>query len=278
MSEKQENQKISKENEKSDSNDENPPNSLIGQNGNIALALNKKNAEISFLKSKIKENMRQNEQIQSELFTLKKFYSDSSKLRRELDAANEKNNELEYEIENLNKKIIEQHKQFSDTQRISEKKHLTEISKLKVTIDSYIQKTLRYNMNELDNEKLNIQLRELKKENKNIFDRTKQKIIQKEMQNKIKFAKLRDKMLENINETKEEVTELNMKYMDISTKLTLLQNHQLLVQLDYQAQQLEESTRKNEIYKKKIEDLTKDIQLHKEVEISFAEKNRKLVH
>ena len=278
MSEKQENQKISKENEKSDSNDENPPNSLIGQNGNIALALNKKNAEISFLKSKIKENMRQNEQIQSELFTLKKFYSDSSKLRRELDAANEKNNELEYEIENLNKKIIEQHKQFSDTQRISEKKHLTEISKLKVTIDSYIQKTLRSNMNELDNEKLNIQLRELKKENKNIVDRTKQQIIQKEMQNKIKFAKLRDKMLENINETKEEVTELNMKYMDISTKLTLLQNHQLLVQLDYQAQQLEESSRKNEIYKKKIEDLTKDIQLHKEVEISFAEKNRKLVH
>ena len=278
MSEKQENQKISKENEKSDSNDENPPNSLIGQNGNIALALNKKNAEISFLKSKIKENMRQNEQIQSELFTLKKFYSDSSKLRRELDAANEKNNELEYEIENLNKKIIEQHKQFSDTQRISEKKHLTEISKLKVTIDSYIQKTLRSNMNELDNEKLNIQLRELKKENKNIVDRTKQQILQKEIQNKIKFAKLRDKMLENINETKEEVTELNMKYMDISTKLTLLQNHQLLVQLDYQAQQLEESSRKNEIYKKKIEDLTKDIQLHKEVEISFAEKNRKLVH
>ena len=278
MSEKKENQKISKENEKSDSNDENPPNSLIGQNGNIALALNKKNAEISFLKSKIKENMRQNEQIQSELFTLKKFYSDSSKLRRELDAANEKNNELEYEIENLNKKIIEQHKQFSDTQRISEKKHLTEISKLKVTIDSYIQKTLRSNMNELDNEKLNIQLRELKKENKNIVDRTKQQILQKEIQNKIKFAKLRDKMLENINETKEEVTELNMKYMDISTKLTLLQNHQLLVQLDYQAQQLEESSRKNEIYKKKIEDLTKDIQLHKEVEISFAEKNRKLVH
>ena len=93
----------------------------------------------------------------------------------------------------------------------------------------------------------------------------------------IKFAKLRDKMLENINETKDEVTELNMKYMDISTKLTLLQNHQLLVQLDYQAQQLEESTRKNEIYKKKIEDLTKDIELHKEVEVSFAEKNRKLV-
>ena len=68
-----------------------------------------------------------------------------------------------------------------------------------------------------------------------------------------------------------------MKYMDISTKLTLLQNHQLLVQLDYQTQQLEESTRKNELYKKKISDLTKDIELHKEVEVSFAEKNKKLI-
>ena len=64
--------------------------------------------------------------------------------------------------------------------------------------------------------------------------------------------------------------------MDISTKLTLLQNHQLLVQLDYQTQQLEESTKKNEIYKKKISDLKKDIELHKEVEVSFAEKNKKL--
>ena len=279
MSEKKSQQKNSKEKEngKSDSNDDIPQTSLIIENQNIERTLTKKNAEISFLKSKIKENMKYNEQIQSELFTLKKFYTDSSKLRRELEAANEKNDELEYEIENLNKKILEQHKQFSDTQRVSEKKHLTEITKLKVTIDSYIQKTLRSNMNELDNEKLNLQLRELKKENKNIVDRTKQQIIQKEMQNKIKFAKLRDKMLENINETKDEVTELNMKYMDISTKLTLLQNHQLLVQLDYQAQQLEESTRKNEIYKKKIEDLTKDIELHKEVEVSFAEKNRKLV-
>ena len=142
-----------------------------------------------------------------------------------------------------------------------EKKHLTEISKLKVTIDSYIQKTLRSNMNELDNEKLTMQVKELRKENKDIIDKTKQQIIQKEIQNKLKFTKLKDKMLENINETKEEVTELNMKYMDISTKLTLLQNHQLLVQLDYQTQQLEESTKKNEIYKKKIADLTKDIEL-----------------
>ena len=277
-SKKKSNQNSSKENEnkKSDPNEDNAQSSLTVENQNIARTLSKKNAEISILKKRIKENLQYNAQMQSELFTLKKFYSDSSKLRRELDVANEKNQQLEFEIENLNKKILDQHKNFSDTQRIMEKKHLTEISKLKVTIDSYIQKTLRSNMNELDNEKLTMQVKELKKENKDIIDKTKQQIIQKEIQNKLKFTKLKDKMLENINETKEEVTELNMKYMDISTKLTLLQNHQLLVQLDYQTQQLEESTKKNEIYKKKIADLTKDIELHKEVEISFAEKNKKL--
>ena len=265
------------ENKKSDSNEDNAQPSVAIENQNFARTLSKKNAEISLLKKRIKENLQYNAQMQSELFTLKKFYSDSSKLRRELDIANEKNQQLEFEIENLNKKILDQHKEFSDTQRIMEKKHLTEISKLKVTIDSYIQKTLRSNMNELDNEKLTMQVKELRKENKDIIDKTKQQIIQKEIQNKLKFTKLKDKMLENINETKEEVTELNMKYMDISTKLTLLQNHQLLVQLDYQTQQLEESTKKNEIYKKKIADLTKDIELHKEVEVSFAEKNKKLL-
>ena len=277
-SKKKSNQNSSKENEnkKSDPNEDNAQSSLTVENQNFARTLSKKNAEISILKKRIKENLQYNAQMQSELFTLKKFYSDSSKLRRELDVANEKNQQLEFEIENLNKKILDQHKNFADTQRIMEKKHLTEISKLKVTIDSYIQKTLRSNMNELDNEKLTMQVKELRKENKDIIDKTKQQIIQKEIQNKLKFTKLKDKMLENINETKEEVTELNMKYMDISTKLTLLQNHQLLVQLDYQTQQLEESTKKNEIYKKKIADLTKDIELHKEVEISFAEKNKKL--
>ena len=280
MSEKKKSKKISikdKDNKNPKKNEENAQPQTTVEAQNIAHTLQKKNSEISFLKKKIKENMQYTAQMQSELFTLKKFYSDSSKLRRELDVANEKNHELELEIENLNKKILEQHKQFSDSKRIEEKKHLTEISKLKGIIDTYVQKTLRSNMNELDNEKLYLQLNELKKENKDIIDKTKQQIIQKEIQNKLKFTKLKDKMLENINETKEEVTELNMKYMDISTKLTLLQNHQLLVQLDYQTQQLEESTKKNEIYKKKIADLTKDIELHKEVEVSFAEKNKKLL-
>ena len=263
--------------EKNQKSDEDEQSKFNIEIQNLTKSLSKKNIEISFLKKKITEDSQYISSIQSELFTLKKFYSDSSKLKRELDISNEKNQQLEREIEDLKQKILEQHKEFSENQRIEDKKHLTEISKLRGTVDNYVQKTLRSNMNELDNVKLYLQLNELKKKNEDIVEKTKQQIIQKEIDNKIKFTKLKDRMLANINETKDEVSELNMKYMDISTKLTLLQNHQLLIQLDYQTQQLEESTKKNEIFKKKISDLTKDIELHKEVEVSLAEKNRKLI-
>jgi len=263
--------------EKNQKSDEDEQSKFNIEIQNLTKSLSKKNIEISFLKKKITEDTQYISSIQSELFTLKKFYSDSSKVKRELDISNEKNQQLEREIEDLKQKILEQHKEFSENQRIEDKKHLIEIGKLRGTVDKYVNMSLRSNMNELDNEKLYLQLNELKKKNEDIVEKTKQQIIQKEIDNKIKFTKLKDRMLANINETKDEVSELNMKYMDISTKLTLLQNHQLLIQLDYQTQQLEESTKKNDIFKKKISDLTKDIELHKEVEVSLAEKNRKLI-
>ena len=172
---------------------------------------------------------------------------------------------------------MEQHKEFAEEKRNEATKHLTDISKLKVTIDTYIQKNLRANMTELDNEKLNIQLGELKKTNDILSKKSEQDIIHKEIQNKIKFSRFKEKMIDNINNTRKEVAELDVKYMDISTKLTMLQNHQLLLQLDYQSQKLEENKIKIQMLEKKIFDLNKDLEVHKEVEVAFAEKIKKLI-
>jgi hypothetical protein len=49
-----------------------------------------------------------------------------------------------------------------------------------------------------------------------------------------------------------------------------------LIQLEYQSQQLDEITAKKEALEKKVFELTKDIEIHKEVELSLAEKNKKL--
>ena len=67
-----------------------PPSSNI-EPQKIPLIISKKNTEIAFLKQKINENMQYITSMESELFTLKKFYSDSSKLKRELDLSKEKN-------------------------------------------------------------------------------------------------------------------------------------------------------------------------------------------
>ena len=96
------------------------------------------------------------------------------------------------------------------------------------------------------------------------------------MRNKLKFSNLKKKMMENIKNTQIKVTEVNMKYMDVSTKLTMLQNHQLLMQLEYQSQQIEELTKNNEIMEKKLFEMDRDLEIHKEVELSLAEKNKKL--
>ena len=83
-------------------------------------------------------------------------------------------------------------------------------------------------------------------------------------------------MKEKIDQIQTKETELNVQYMDVSTKLTLLQNHQLLIQLEYQSQQLDELTAKKEELEKRVFELTKDIEIHKEVELNLAEKNKKL--
>ena len=92
----------------------------------------------------------------------------------------------------------------------------------------------------------------------------------------MKLSKLKKKMLDSVNETQSKAGELNSHYMDITSKLTVLQNHQFLIQLEYQEQELTKLISKNELLEKKVAYLRKEIEIHKEVEISLAEKNKKL--
>ena len=112
-------------------------------------------------------------------------------------------------------------------------------------------------------------LKEKKAEDK--FDKIK-------LKHGIKFSDLKKKMMEHIEDTQKNVEQLNISHMDISTKLALLQNHQLLIELEYQSQQVEELTKKKEILEKRIFELERDIEIHKEVENVLADKNKKYLN
>ena len=94
--------------------------------------------------------------------------------------------------------------------------------------------------------------------------------------NQIKISNLKQYLMNNLNETKKMAKELNIEYTDEANRLTLLQNHQLLIQLEYQSQQIEEINSKNKILSEKINALLKDLEIHKKVELNLAEKNKKL--
>ena len=126
-----------------------------------------------------------------------------------------------------------------------------------------------------ENQELLKEVDKLKIDQKNIIDKHIAENKQRDIKNQIKFSNLKNKMKEKIDQIQAKETELNVQYMDVSTKLTLLQNHQLLIQLEYQSQQLDEITAKKEALEKKVFELTKDIEIHKEVELSLAEKNKK---
>ena len=85
--------------------------------------------------------------------------------------------------------------------------------------------------------------------------------------------KLRKEMLYKIKETKANLLALNDEQLQTTTRLTILQNHQLTTELEYQSKQTEQLLARNNKMKQKIETLNREIQIHKEVEKELAKRS-----
>lgn len=195
------------------------PPEEIGQKGNSIINNTYKNLidiisqnkkELSLLKKEIIEKSKLNFDLVNENISLKTNQKEIMIIKQQLENEKVRNEELKKEIENLNIKILEQHKNFSEEKRIEENKYLTEVNRLNGIIDSYIQRNNRLNMNELDNKKLNIQISQLKNENEKIIFLANQNMFNKDRETKVKISKLKKKMINNINEVKNDLNKLNI--------------------------------------------------------------------
>ena len=101
-------------------------------------------------------------------------------------------------------------------------------------------------------------------------------IREKEVNNQIRVSNLKKKMIDSINETKSKVDELNVECLDASSRLILLKNNELLLKLEFKTQLINKLNAKNKELEKRIYELKKDIQIHQKVELSLAEKYKKL--
>ena len=232
--------------------------------------------EIGAIKETLSKNGAYIKKLESDNFEFKKqiiYYYDIEKKIGKLRHSNEL---LKKDIENLNQEILNQKKQYLEEKKQAEKSFNVKINQMQNIIENYNQKLEMTNKIIAENEQLKKSLEEIKKESSEVKRKSDKDLVDLAIKNKLKFSILKKKMMENIKNSQIKVTELNMQYMDVSSKLTLLQNHQLLAQLDYLQEQLDEYTEMNEQLKKKNRNLLRDIEIHREVEVSLAEKNRKL--
>ena len=106
---------------------------------------------------------------------------------------------------------------------------------------------------------------EIKIKNNSVNEKEREKIQATE--------KLRKEMLYKIKETKANLLALNDEQLQTTTRLTILQNHQLTTELEYQSKQTEQLLYKNSKMKTQIDTLKRDIQIHKEVEKELAKRS-----
>ena len=214
--------------------------------------------------------------LEQEISKLKAEAINVFELEKKLRKALKSNENLQKQVDNFNDHLMELDKKNEEEKKRLEHVYQSQINHLRVTMDAYIEKVKLTNQLLIDKEKLENDLEEANNKNKEIISKNKEALTTLQIKNGIKFTNLKNKMTENIIKTKNKVTELNLQYMDVSSKLTLLQNHQLLIQLEYQTQQIDDLKEKNKTLEKTIYDLSKEIEIHKEVEISLAEKNKNL--
>ena len=243
---------------------------------NLQYTITLKDNEIDMLQKENEKKKQYITELEKELQKLKKDYIKAYELENTIKTNHKKIEQQEKEIENLHNQMEVQKKKNEEEKKQIEQNFQDEIHQLKVVIESSSQKVEMANQLSNENQELIKEVDKLKVEQKNIIDKHIAENKQRDIKNQIKFSNLKNKMKEKIDQIQAKETELNVQYMDVSTKLTLLQNHQLLIQLEYQSQQLDEITAKKEALEKKVFELTKDIEIHKEVELSLAEKNKKL--
>ena len=243
---------------------------------NIFYELTQKNNQIDFLLNENNQYSQLINNLQSELFSLKKQLSNFNDITNELKLSQEKNIKLEEQIKQLNTEILSLTDKNKKEKRERETQFYDKISKLKIQNEGFKSKIDMTNY--LENEKkglMNALDTVVKSKNEILIEQ--EKIIREnKINSEIKIAKLKKRMLQSGNDTQNKLNDLNGQYSDASTKLAMLQNQQLMIKCQYQIGLIRSLQKNNNLLEKENYELRKDLEIHKGVELSLAHKYKKL--
>ena len=169
-------------------------------------------------------------------------------LKESLDKYDKSLTELIHEMREQNNKIISEKEE--EGRNLRKKMDEIELEKKMEDLKNkrnnvlYNQKMSVIHDIELENKIFREEVQDLKKQNEDIKLKTKTKIESYDILNQLKFSQFKKKMIDNLKEAKDNVSKLNLEYMDLNGKITILQNYQLISEVEFQREQ-------NEILQKK---------------------------
>jgi len=236
----------------------------------------KKEEEITILNYSIRNLKETISDLEKENYELKLSVTQNTKDNSLIKSLNEKIEMLEAENKETKLAISLNEQQF-----IKEKNDLKKKMKEEHTfLDDKIQ-GLQLKIDANHNEEIiyksqKFQVKELEEEIKRIKNQHEENNKRAEFKNTLKFSDLKAKMMHSIETAKKNSAELNSAQLDINSKLTLLQNHQMIVELEFQSKQIEDLIKEKQTLERKLLDTQKEMEIEKNVQLILADKNKSL--
>eukprot|EP00825_Cyclidium_porcatum_P038879 TRINITY_DN4602_c0_g1_i1.p1 TRINITY_DN4602_c0_g1~~TRINITY_DN4602_c0_g1_i1.p1 ORF type:complete len:294 (-),score=72.77 TRINITY_DN4602_c0_g1_i1:42-923(-) len=185
---------------------------------------------------------------------------DNKRLEINLETKKKQNDELEAEFDTLLQKL---EKELENEKNEIIDKQLKELE------------SQRQQNQELQKQKQHLEVERLKFKELLQQQRKDQmrQLADKEREKVQATTKLNNDMYKKIEETKESLMALKKEQIETTNKLTVLQNHQLTTELEYQSKQTEKLLNKNTKLTEQIAQLKRDVEIHKQVESELANRS-----
>ena len=224
-------------------------------------------------------NDKKDDSLKSEIMKLK---LENSTLRSKVIQARH----LEIELNNANEHILKLNKEKYELmvkQNEEIKRYKLEMEKIlnekdfhqlnydkRLTI--FEQKMGKINDIEMENKVYKEELKELKEKNKILEEAANVKLRELEINNQIKFKNIKNKIMNNLTEAKNNMIKTNLKHMDLKANLIYIQNNKLINDIDLQNKTTTRLLKEKNKLKKKLLDLENQKEINEKVQLELAYK------
>lgn len=207
--------------------------------------INKLKKELATLSKELIKLRTENAELRSRVSLINSYEANYKIAKETINEIRDQTNKI------ISKKDDEQRKLKLQIEQMEHEKTIEELKNNR-NMTLYNQKMSVVHHIEMENNVYRDEVKDLKEKNEKLRLATKEKLESLDIINQLKFSQFKRKMIDSLKEAKNNVSKLNLEYMDLNGKITVLQNHQLLSEIEFQKEQIDNLDKENSILKKDI--------------------------